>query len=554
MLNPEDELNRLRSLPSESECVEFKEAKESFDLDEIGKYFSALSIEANLHGEPYAWLVFGVRDANHEVVGSNYRVRGTKLQRTKQDIKQGTNDITFMDIHVLKVDGKRVVMFQIPAAPQGIPTSYKKHYYERVHDSLHGLSIEKLERIRAQNRDNDWSAKTTTASVEDIDKTALSLARDKFKEKNPRLAVDCDAWSDMVFLQKAKLARDGNITNTGLLLLGKQDSEHLLTDEAVAKITWQLQSEEGVMRDYEHFGMPFILAVDGVYGRIRNLRYRYISGETLFPDEVYQYEPFAIREALNNCIAHQDYLKKGQVNVVEVEDDSLSFSNVGTFLPGSVEEVVMNNVPQEIYRNRRLAEAMVMLNMIDTVGSGIRKIFESQKEKLFPLPDYDLSGGRVVVKIIGKVLDIEYARRLAQMPKIDLATMILIDKVNKHRKITKEEATSLRQKKLIEGRYPNLRVSLSVSARTDSPVGYMKRRAVDDEYCKKMIADYLKINAIAGRQEIDDLLLDKLSPELSDQQKRYKVRNILQALRKAGVIAPTETRQWVLGDVDLDEI
>lgn len=554
MLNPEDELNRLRSLPSESECVEFKEAKESFDLDEIGKYFSALSIEANLHGEPYAWLVFGVRDANHEVVGSNYRVRGTKLQRTKQDIKQGTNDITFMDIHVLKVDGKRVVMFQIPAAPQGIPTSYKKHYYERVHDSLHGLSIEKLERIRAQNRDNDWSAKTTTASVEDIDKTALSLARDKFKEKNPRLAVDCDAWSDMVFLQKAKLARDGNITNTGLLLLGKQDSEHLLTDEAVAKITWQLQSEEGVMRDYEHFGMPFILAVDGVYGRIRNLRYRYISGETLFPDEVYQYEPFAIREALNNCIAHQDYLKKGQVNVVEVEDDSLSFSNAGTFLPGSVEEVVMNNVPQEIYRNRRLAEAMVMLNMIDTVGSGIRKIFESQKEKLFPLPDYDLSGGRVVVKIIGKVLDIEYARRLAQMPKIDLATMILIDKVNKHRKITKEEATSLRQKKLIEGRYPNLRVSLSVSARTDSPVGYMKRRAVDDEYCKKMIADYLKINAIAGRQEIDDLLLDKLSPELSDQQKRYKVRNILQALRKAGVIAPTETRQWVLGDVDLDEI
>lgn len=51
------------------------------------------------------------------------------------------------------------------------------------------------------------------------------------------------------------------------------------------------------------------------------------------------------------------------------------------------------------------------------------------------------------------------------------------------------------------------------------PVGYMKRRAVDDGYCRKMIVDYLKINGVAGRREIDDLLLDKLSPELSNQQK-----------------------------------
>lgn len=549
----DEELARLRSLPSETECVEFKEAKESFDTDEMGCYFSALSNEANLHGLPYAWLVFGIKDKGHSVVGTNYRQSGVKLQETKQHIKQGTNDISFMEIRELSVNAKRVIMFQIPAAPHGIPTSYKKHYYERVHDSLQGLSIEKLERIRAQNRDNDWSAKLTKATVAEVAVEALALAREKYKEKNPRLAEECDKWSDEQFLQKAKISRSGKLTNAGLLLLGKPEAEELLTDGAIAKITWQLKSANGSMLDYEHFGMPVIMAVDGVYARIRNLKYRYISGDTLFPDEVNQYEPYAIREALNNCIAHQDYLKRGQINIVEIENDSLTFSNAGTFLPGSVEEVVTSSVPQEVYRNRRLAESMVGLNMIDTVGSGIRKIFEIQKQKLFPLPDYDLSHSRVVVKITGRVLDMEYARKLARMPNIDLSTMILLDKVNKHKSITKLEAKHLRDYHLIEGRYPNLRVALAVSAKTDTPVEYMRRRAVDDGYCKKMIIDYLKINGVASRREINELLLDKLSPELSTPQRKTKIRNILQALRQGQIIASTSDRKWVLGEVDLDE-
>ena len=54
------ELNRLRSLEAETEIVEFKEAKDSYDFRKLGKYFSALSNEANLKGQPYAWLVFGI--------------------------------------------------------------------------------------------------------------------------------------------------------------------------------------------------------------------------------------------------------------------------------------------------------------------------------------------------------------------------------------------------------------------------------------------------------------------------------------------------------------
>ena len=547
----EAELLELIARPSEDECLEFKEAKDRFDIDDLGAYFSALSNEANLNNIPYAWLVFGVRDNDHAVVGTNYRHNGTKLQQTKEHIKQGTNDISFIEIRNMNVSGKRVVMFKIPAAPQGIPTSYRKHYYERVNESLQGLSIEKLERIRSQNQASDWSDKPTKATIDSIDTAALALAREKYKDKNPKLSEECNTWTDTQFLQKSKLMKGARLTNAALILLGKPEAEELLTNGAIAQISWILQAPDGTMRDYEHFTMPFILAVDNVYKRIRNLRYRYISGDTLFPDEVNQYETFAMREALHNCIAHQDYLKRGKINVVEVEDDSLVFSNVGTFLPGSVEDVVISDAPQEIYRNRRLAEAMVSLNMIDTVGSGIKKIFESQRKKLFPLPDYDLTDEKVRVKIMGRVLDMEYARKLARMPDIDLGTMILLDKVNKRHPVTREEVLVLRKRKMIEGRYPNVRVALAVSEITDDLAAYLKRRAVDDNYSKKMILQYITVNGTASRSELDVVINDKLSTALTDDQKNKKLSNLLQSLKRDGLITPTQDRKWVLGDTSL---
>jgi ATP-dependent DNA helicase RecG len=106
------------------------------------------------------------------------------------------------------------------------------------------------------------------------------------------------------------------------------------------------------------FSIPFLLAIDEVYNKIRNLKYRYLQDGTLFPTEVLRYDPFVIREPLNNAIAHQDYSKKSRINVVEFEDDHLVFSNYGSFIPNSVEEVVLRDSPEEKYRNPFLVEAM----------------------------------------------------------------------------------------------------------------------------------------------------------------------------------------------------
>ncbi len=142
-------------------------------------------------------------------------------------------------------------------------------------------------------------------------------------------------WDDMTFLNKAKVCINGKITRTAILLLGKPESEHFLSP-TTSKISWILKDKDNLEKDYAHFYCPLILQVDEVSAKIRNLKYRYIKDGTLFPDEVNQYEPYTIREALNNCIAHQDYTMGGKINVVENEDGFLIFLNSGTFIPGSV--------------------------------------------------------------------------------------------------------------------------------------------------------------------------------------------------------------------------
>ncbi|WP_211182230.1 RNA-binding domain-containing protein [Advenella sp. EE-W14] len=383
-------LNNLLSLHSESEIAEFKEARNSFDFNKLGKYFSALSNEANLKKLKCAWLVFGVKD-NRTVVGSQFRTNLQDLQSLKKEIADKTTSrLTFVDIHEIEHPDGRVLLFEIPAAPQGLPIAWDGHYYGRDGESLGPLNLEEIERIRRQNRASDWSAVTLpSASITDLEPAAIEQARENFFQKNPKLVQEAKQWDIATFLNKAKLTINGQITRAAILLLGKAESSHFL-NPASATITWILKDRDGLERDYQHFGCPLLLGVDEVFHKIRPLKYRYMKEGTLFPEEVEQYDPYIIREALNNAIAHQDYELGGKITLVEFEDGRLCFSNVGQFIPGSVESVIQTDAPESRYRNRFLTDAMVNLNMIDTIGSGIRKMFLIQKKRFFPLPEYDL--------------------------------------------------------------------------------------------------------------------------------------------------------------------
>ena len=548
-----NKLNELRSLPAETEVFEFKEAKNNFDFAKMGKYFSALSNEANLKGRPYAWLIFGIKDKGRTIVGSRFRPNRKDLDSLKGELaNKTTNRITFIEIYELFLPESRVIMFQIPAAPKGIPIAFDGHYYGRDGEELSPLNLEEIERIRAQGATEDWSAAVVHgATVEDLDPAAIAKARENYKNKFPDQANDVDRWDDITFLNKTKVTIKGKITRAAIILLGKSESEHFISP-AEAKIRWLLKDAKGNDKDYHIESCPLLLAVDRIYAKIRNLKYRYIKDGTLFPDEVDQYEPFIIREAINNCIAHQDYTKGGRINVVEMEDQ-LIFTNLGSFIPGSVEKVVKEDAPEEHYRNRFLATAMFNLKMVDTAGGGIRKMFNYQRKRFFPMPEYDLSGGKVKVTVIGKVLDLDFARVLARNPNLSLEQIIELDKVQKRKKLTDEEIKNLKDFGLIEGRKPNYVISAKITATLSNgelKAHYIKQRGLDDEHYKKMIIEYLKKFGKSPRKNIEKFLLEKLPDILNNAQKRNKITNLLSALRIEEKIKNSGYSEWSLSEYE----
>jgi ATP-dependent DNA helicase RecG len=542
----EQELNKILtdalSLPAENEIVEFKEAKDSHDFGKIGKYFSALSNEANLKGKSCAWLIFGV-DKHQVVIGSRYRTDRKDLDSLKKEIgDKTTQNISFIEIYELNKPEGRVIMFQIPSAPHGIPVSFEGFYYGRLNESLIALNIEKIERIRNQAIGADWSKNIVPdATIDDLDKEAILKAREQFKLKHPALKNDVDSWNDVTFLNKAKITQNGKITNTAILLLGKDESNHFVSP-AIAQITWVLKdAPEG----YEHFHTPFILTVEKTLDCIRNTRYSFmVNDNSLYPKEVTHYDKWVIRELLQNCVAHQDYSKRSRILVLEY-NDRLIFQNAGSFIPDSVEEVIRHNSPQDYYRNPFLAQAMVNLNMIETVGNGIKKIFTIQKERLFPLPTYDISDEthtRVIV--YGKLLDENYTNILNSNPGLSLEEVIALDKVQKKIPLSEAEIQHLRDLKFVAGNEGELQIIAD-----DYPdLSYQ-------DY-KQMILDLITKNGSATREDIINLIMPTLSPVIPIEKRQRKISNITAKLASddkkiRNISNSTKSSVWVLNDQDM---
>lgn len=314
---------------------------------------------------------------------------------------------------------------------------------------------------------------------------------------------------------------------------------------------WRLYGAGGSDRDYEIYTIPFIDVADKIFLKIRNLTYRYMPNQmTLFPEETQQYDTWLLRELLNNCIAHSNYQLGGRIYINEFED-KIKITNPGDFLPKDIASVLEVSYNPPFYRNQLLAETMVKFHMIDTATMGIRRVFRIQKEKYFPMPDYDLSNeSQVAVTVYGKTLDDNYMHILYDNPDLDLQTAFLMDQVQKSRKLSKESVEYLRKLKLVEGKSPNLYLSSSVSKSMDSGAQYIKNKGFDDKYYKDLIIQFLEEYHHAKKKDIRELLWDKLSDVLSDQQKEYKIGNLLSALKQSNVIMTSTSNQqrneWVL--------
>jgi ATP-dependent DNA helicase RecG len=538
-------LRTLRGLISnwENEIVEFKLGNNNFKQDEIGQYFSAISNEANLKGLQYGWLIFGIDNKTRSIVGSDYR-NTEGLETLKHEIATNTTDrISFLDIFEVYDEKKhRVVMFKIPAAVSNVPTAWKGHCYGREGESLGALSQEERDRLRGHAR-RDWSKFIIPKSnINHLDKEAIKVARKQFRKKNGRTGSEIDNLSDEQFLSKLKLIIDGKLTNAAMVLLGNTDYDYLL--DWSPRLMWRLFSESGADKDYEEFCIPFITVVDKVYAKIRNLTYRYMPDQmTLFPSETKQYDTRLLRELLNNCIAHQDYTAGRRIYIDEF-DDIIKISNAGTFLPVDIQEVLKPGYTAPYYLNQLLADAMVNFNMIDTKQMGIRMVFDIQRRRYFPMPDYDLSKrNEVAVTVYGKTLDENYTRLLFARSDLDMETVFMLDHVQKLIPLDNDQYKKLQKLGLIEGRIPNVFVSADIADIVGERGQYIKNKAMEDSFYAQLVIRYLRQYKKGKKGDFVDLLSNKLSDVLDQNQKENKIRNILMRMRKNGIIKRTDGNQ-----------
>ena len=536
---------------AENEVIEYKTAENQYDTNKLGKYLSALSNEANLREVDYAWILLGVND-KRQAVGTQFLTDDAKLQSLKHDIAANTTGgLTFREIIPIEVDGNRVLMFKIPAAPRNIVTKWKGVAYGRSGESLEPLSQDKYDAIRYQRPVDDWSAHLVEDATikEDLDELALAKARIMFKKVHDKMPPEMvDAWTTEDFLKHSGLLTNGKLTRGTLLLLGKTTSAYKLAP-AVPQITWTLVNEEGRKIDYKHFTIPFILTVDEVLAKIRNLTMREMPGGTLFPEKLMQYDDFIIREVIHNAIAHQDYTLCQRINFIEAPD-YLYYSNAGTFYPGTLENALDALKQQKFYRNECLCKGMVSFNMIDTVSSGIQTIFYKQKERHFPMPDYEINENvpEVNVKIYGRLIDEKYVELLKRDNTLSLKECIWLDAIQKRRPVTDEALRILRSKRLVEGHKPNYIISQSVAQKTHQLPEYTKQKGLDKTKLTNMIQQFIENADGAGvmLNDIYEYMKDTLPSTKSPESKKKTLSYLLRLLKLEGKIH-TEGLRWKVG-------
>ncbi len=539
--------------PKEDESCEWKSfvnLTHNFSAHIGEDMISYVSAIANMEG---GHLILGVEDKTLDIIGIQNFKDYTEENLSARLLGYCPN-LSSEGLHVksftTKDTHKTVWVIHIPKHLPRKPVFAHKKAWQRKGDNLIPLTKEREDTILHESFHyiDDWSAVICQdATLNYLEPVAISKARDNYKNKFPDQALAVDSWNDTTFLNKAKVAIKGKITRAAILLLGKAESEHFI-NPTEAKIRWILKDKNNTERDYFIYSCPFLLTVDDLFNKVRNLKYRYLKSGTLFPEEVDQYEPYVIREALNNCIAHQDYTKSGRINVVE-RDDELIFTNHGNFIPGTVENVIREDAPEERYRNPFLATAMFNFKMVDTIGSGIRRMFTFQRNRFFPMPEYDFSSGKVKVTITGKVLDMDYAKVLAQNPQLSLEEIVMLDSVQKNKELLPDEVLLLKSKGLIEGKKPHYFISAKVAQTTNQKAAYTKHKAFSKQQYFDWIIQGLKDHPSLSRKDIEELLIRHLSDLYSEKQKKSKITNLLTELRKKGIIKNTGTdlnSKWIL--------
>jgi ATP-dependent DNA helicase RecG len=377
-------LEKWLNAPAETECLEFKEAKQQYDTTKLLRYCVALANEGG------RYLVLGVSDKRpRRVVGSQAFLSPSDLNDIKSRIVDKLRfrvDVT----ELLHPDG-RVLVFEVPTRPVGQPLAFDGAYLMRAGEDLVPMTPDVLKRIFAEDQ-QDWFCQAARCDVSPDDVIALLDTQSYFELLKIPYPTTRDAVLERLQSQNLiqKTAHAWTITNLAAILLAKKLDAFspALARKAPRVVIYEginkLQTREDKI-DNRGYAVGFDGLVDFVHSAAPQNRFI----EEVVREEVKMFPEQALRELIANALVHQDFLATGTSVMIEMYSDRIEISNPG-IPPIKVERFIDENRS----RNEQLADIMRRFGICEEKGSGIDKVVSAAEVFQLPAPDFRVGDTR----------------------------------------------------------------------------------------------------------------------------------------------------------------
>jgi ATP-dependent DNA helicase RecG len=521
----------------EDEHLEFKEAKHNFHFETLVKYCVALANEGG------GKMILGVTDKPPRTVVGSQAFRD--LERTKAGLIERLR--LRVDVEEIQHPDGRVLVFQVPSRPIGMPIQYEGAYWMRGGEDLIPMTPDLLQRIFAE-AGPDFSAEVcVSAGLDDLDPTAVEVLRRLWQRKSPDL--DLANRSAEQLLADAELIVDGRVTYAALILLGKRGAlgKHL----AQAEVIFEYRSNEapGPAAGRHEFRQGFLLVLDEIW-RLINLRndLQHFQ-QRFFVWDVPTFNERVVREAVLNAVSHRDYRHGGSVFVRQYPR-RIEIVSPGGFPPGIAPENILR---EQNPRNRRIAEVLGKCGLIERAGQGFDLIFRECIRQSKPLPDFSHTHAHSVwLTLHGEIQDPEFLRFLEEIGQERMAAFstddfLVVDLVHREQPVSdylKSRVEHLLEQGIIErmgrGRGVRLLLSQQFYRRLGKAGVYTRKRGLDRETNKMLLLKHIQDNQKEGSQ-LQELM--QVLPSLS----RDQVQKLLQDLKIKGRIhnvGSTKAARW----------
>lgn len=531
-----DQLNEIIT-DLEGEILEFKEAKNHYEFDNLGKYCSALANEGG------GKIILGVTDRRPR------RVVGTKAFEHIERTRKGLLDRIPLLIEVCEVrhPNGRVLVFKVPGRPLGTPIAFDGRYWSRNGDSLVPLPPDRLRGIFLEGG-MDFSAGICAGAVlTDLSPSAIEEFRRRWIEKSGNKTLQ--SLSAEQLLRDADALADGGVTYAAMVLFGRPEALNRHLAQAEVVFEYRSSDTSGPAQVRQDFRKAFFDFYEDLWKTInlRNDKQHYEDGMFVF--DIPTFDERSIREAVLNAVSHRDY-QLGGSTFIRQYPRRLEIVSPGAF-PFGVDE--HNVLDKQSPRNRRIAEILMKCGLVERSGQGMNLIFEHSIEQGKSRPDFTgTDAHQVRLTLLGTVQDPSFVRFLEKIGRetgrqFSTQDLLVFDCIHRETTIPVDllpRRNSLVDEGLVErvGRGKGARFLLSrrFYVMTGRKGVYTRKKGLDRETNKELLMQHLRENGAEGSRLLD---LMQVLPGLS----RPQVQTLLRELRLENRAIPkgiTKAARW----------